>query len=553
MLQSLTIENYALIDKLHITFPDGLSIITGETGAGKSILLGALSLILGQRADTSALKNDAKNCVVEGGFSIDGYGLAAVFEENDIDYAPAVTLRRMIVPGGKSRAFVNDVPVTLNVLKELGERLIDIHSQHQNLLLNSSAFQMTVIDAQAGNGERLLQYRQIFSAYKAACARLQALQEKAARSKADYDYLHFQYSELQAAHLQPGEQQDLEDELKQLTHAEEIKWALTKSSALLQDDDASVDNLLRDAGQELQRIAAVWPAAAPLSERIASCRVELRDVANEIAADNEKIATDANRLSFVESRLNTIYALQQKHRLDSAEALLALQEQLGKNIYTIENYDRQLAELQETCAQQLAQLKESAAQLSQRRKEITPSVMQYITDMLHLLGMPHAVFTVSVTGTDACTAAGCDTVRFLFSANKEIPPQEIARVASGGEISRLMLCLKSLLVKTSGLPTIIFDEIDTGVSGEVADKMGAIIYGLSEHMQVINITHLPQIASKGHAHFAVYKEPGAAGAAVTRMKLLTPEERITEIAKMLSGQNITQAAINNAKELLRTG
>jgi DNA repair protein RecN (Recombination protein N) len=553
MLQSLLIENYALIDKLHITFSGGLSIITGETGAGKSILLGALSLILGQRADPSALKDDTKNCMVEGEFSIDGYGLSSVFEENELDYSPAVTIRRMIMSGGKSRAFVNDVPVTLNVLKDLGERLIDIHSQHQNLVVNSSVFQMAVLDAQAGNNERLPQYRKIFSAYKATCAQLQALQDKAARSKSDYDYLQFQYNELQTAQLKSGEQQALEDELKQLTHAEEIKLALAKSSALLQDDESSADNLLRDAGQSLQRIANVWPAAAAMAERIASCRVELRDVAGEIASDNEKITTDSNRLAFVESRLNTMYALQQKHRCDSVEALLTLQETLGKNIHAIENYDRQLSELQKTCGQLLEQMKELAGQLSQNRKQIASTVMQYITDMLRLLGMPHAVFTISITGTDAFTATGNDTVQFLFSANKEIMPQEISRVASGGEISRLMLCLKSLLVKSSGLPTIIFDEIDTGVSGEVADKMGSIIYGLSKNMQVINITHLPQIASKGSAHFVVYKELDAAGATVTRMKLLAAGERIMEIAKMLSGQNITQAAIDNAKELLTAG
>ncbi|MDR1405655.1 MAG: DNA repair protein RecN [Prevotellaceae bacterium] len=551
MLQSLTIENYALIDKLHIAFPGGLSIITGETGAGKSILLGALSLILGQRADTSALKDDTKNCVVEGEFSIDGYGLSGVFEENDIDDTHALTIRRMIVPGGKSRAFVNDVPVTLNTLKDLGDRLIDIHSQHQNLILNSSAFQMSVLDAQAGNNELLQQYRKIFSAYKTACTRLQDLQDKAARSKSDYDYLQFQYGELQTVQLKSGEQQELEDELKQLTHAEEIKLALAKSSALLQDDENSADNLLREAGQSMLRIAAVLPAAAAAAERIASCRVELRDVATEIAADNEKITTDPNRLVFVESRLNTIYALQQKHKVDSIDALLALQSQMEINIHAIENYDRQLAEWQQTCGKQLEQLKETAAQLSQNRKKITLSVTQYTTDMLRLLGMPHAVFTVSITETDAFTATGNDLVQFLFSANKEMMPQEISRVASGGEISRLMLCLKSLLVKSSGLPTIIFDEIDTGVSGEVADKMGTIIAGLSKNMQVINITHLPQIASKGHAHFVVYKELDAAGATVTRMKLINADERVMEIAKMLSGQNITQAAIDNAKELLK--
>ncbi len=550
MLVSLSIENYALIDKLQIGFSGGLSIITGETGAGKSILLGALGLIIGQRADTGVLKDESRNCIVEGEFAIGGYGLEQLFVENDIDYSPTVTIRRMIAAGGKSRAFVNDVPVTLNLLKELGERLIDIHSQHQNLLLNTSAFQLSVIDAQAAHDDVLQKYRKAFVAYRTALAQLNDLQDKASSSKANYDYMLHQYNELNLVQLKHGEQQGLEDEQKQLAHAEEIKLALTKSSVLLQGDEAAADNLLREAQHTLQRIANVWPAATELGERIGSCRVELRDVANEVEAANERIATDSGRLEFVETRLNVIYSLQQKHRVDSVESLIELTDSLEDTIRMVENFDQRLAELQTQCSSALQKVKELATKLSDKRTKTVPTVTNYVTTMLRTLGMPHAVFTVAVTPTEQYMSTGCDVVQFLFSANKEMAPQEISRVASGGEMSRLMLSLKSLLAKQSGLPTIIFDEIDTGVSGEVADKMGGIIANLSQHMQVINITHLPQIASKGSSHFVVYKEIGASGTAVTCIKALTPDERVHEIAKMLSGERITDAAMANARELL---
>jgi DNA repair protein RecN (Recombination protein N) len=550
VLQSLTIENYALIDKLHIEFSDGLSIITGETGAGKSILLGALSLILGQRADTLALQDASRSCIVEGVFAIDGYGLEALFSEKDIDYAATVSIRRMIMPGGKSRAFVNDIPVTLNVLKELGDRLIDVHSQHQNLLLGSSAFQMDVLDAQAGHVATLQQYRRAYTAYKAACATLQALQDKADRSKADRDYLQFQYGELQAAQLKSGEQQELEEELQQLSHAEEIKTALWHSAALLQDDDRAAIIALRDVAQLLQKIEPVWPAAAALAERVGSCRLELSDIAAEIGDAGERIESDPSRQQWVDERLNTLYSLQHKHHVGDVEALIALKENIGERLQAIDNFDRHLEEWQSRCVTCLKQVEEGAARLTDGRQQTAPATMHYVTDMLRTLGMPHALFTIAITRAEHYGATGRDAVHFLFSANKEIPPQEISRVASGGEISRLMLCLKSLLVKGAGLPTIIFDEIDTGVSGEMADKMGSIIYDLSKTMQVINITHLPQIAGKGDKHYVVYKDVTADDHPVTRVKLLTRDERVMEIAKMLSGQNITPAAIANAKELL---
>jgi DNA repair protein RecN (Recombination protein N) len=554
MLQSLTIENYALIDKLHIEFSGGLSIITGETGAGKSILLGALSLILGQRADSSVLKEASKSCVVEGEFAIDGDGWESLFRDNDLDYSDTVTVRRVIVPGGKSRAFVNDLPVTLNVLKELGERLIDIHSQHQNLLLSSSVFQMNVMDAQVGHGALLQEYRKTFAACKAACAQLQDLQNRTAQSKADYDYLQFQYNELQSAQLMPNEQQEREEEQQQLAHAEEIKRALRQSVGWLQENEgAAAADVLRDATQCLQKIAAVWPAAAGWAERIQACRIELRDVADEIAAADSKLDADPARLAWVEERLNTLYSLQKKHHVSDLDALIALKNTMEQNMVALENSDQQIEALQKRCAAYEQTLQEQAARISAGREKIAPEVTQYVTTMLHSLGMPHAVFSVAITRSEQLSATGNDRVQFLFSANKEGMPQEISRVASGGEISRLMLCLKSLLVKSAGLPAIIFDEIDTGVSGEIADKMGSIIYQLSKTMQVINITHLPQIASKGGAHFVVYKEIGAGGATATRIKLLTPDERVREIAKMLSGQNITPAAIANARELLGNG
>jgi len=553
MLQTLSIENYALIEKLNITLPDGLSIITGETGAGKSILLGALSLILGQRADTMVLKDKDRNCVVEAYFAIDGYRLEEFFSTNDIDYDNSTTIRRIISPNGKSRAFINEIPVTLNLLKELGDRLIDIHSQHQNLLVGSSSFQTAVVDAQANHAEILATYKQAFSAYKEAAATLDEWQNKARQAKAEYDYLLFQHNELNALQLKAGEQQLLEEELKQLSHAEEIKEALSKANTVLSNEDLSVDNLLREALHGLQKIAPLLPAAQTLTERLNSSRIELRDINQEVENINNRIDLSPDRLTVVESRLNVIYSLQQKHHLNSVEALIALHEQIREKLNAIENFDQTLAQLQKNYEQHYHTAGILAEQISEQRKKIAPDIEKNMTTTLQHLGMPHVVFRIMISDTEQLQANGKNTVTFLFSANKEIAPQELSRIASGGEISRVMLCLKSLMARSSGLPTIIFDEIDAGVSGDIADKMGNIVYNLSKTIQVINITHLPQVASKGNAHFVVFKHENAAGVTTTAIKALSPEERLMEIAKMLSGQNITQAAINNAKELLTSG
>ena len=553
MLQTLSIENYALIEKLNITFPDGLSIITGETGAGKSILLGALSLILGQRADTMALKDKNHNCMVEACFSIAGYGLEDFFSTNDIDYDNITTIRRIISPNGKSRAFINEIPVTLNLLKDLGDQLIDIHSQHQNLLVGSSSFQTSVVDAQANHADTLASYKQAFAAYKEAASTLSEWKNKAQQAKAEYDYLVFQHNELNALQLKAGEQQFLEEELKQLTHAEEIKEALTKANAALSNEDLSIDNLLREALNGLQKISPLLPAAQALTERLNSSRIELRDINQEIENINNKIDISPDRLAVVESRLNAIYSLQQKHHLKSVEDLMALHEQIRGKLDAIENFDQTLAQLQKNYEQHYQMADSLAKKISEQRKKTAPDIEKNMVSTLQHLGIPHVIFRIMIGDTEQLQANGKNTVTFLFSANKEIAPQELSRIASGGEISRVMLCLKSLMARSSGLPTIIFDEIDAGVSGDIADKMGNIVYDLSKNIQVVNITHLPQVASKGRAHFVVFKHENAAGITTTAIKALNPDERLMEIAKMLSGQNITQAAINNAKELLTSG
>ena len=550
MLQTLSIENYALIEKLNITFPDGLSIITGETGAGKSILLGALSLILGQRADTMALKDKEHNCMVEACFAVNGYGLEDFFSTNDIDYDNTTTIRRVISPNGKSRAFINEIPVNLNLLKELGDRLIDIHSQHQNLLVGSSSFQTMVVDAQANHADTLTAYKRTFAAYKEAAAALNEWKNKALQAKAEYDYLLFQHNELNAVQLKAGEQQSLEEELKQLSHAEEIKEVLTKANAVLSNEDLSVDNLLREALYGLQKITPILPQTQALTERLTSSRIELRDINQEIENINNRIDVSPDRLVVVESRLNAIYTLQQKHHLNSVEALIGLHEEIRKKLNAIENFDQTLAQLQKNYDLHFYTANNLAEKISAQRKKTVPDIEKNMVSTLQHLGMPHVLFRIVIDDTEQLQANGKNAVTFLFSANKEIAPQELSKIASGGEISRVMLCLKSLMARSSGLPTIIFDEIDSGVSGDIADKMGNIVYDLSKTIQVINITHLPQVASKGKAHFVVFKHENAVGVTTTSIKALSPDERLMEIAKMLSGQSVTQAAINNAKELL---
>ncbi len=552
MLQSLLIENYALIDRLEINFKHGLSIVTGETGAGKSILLGALGLLVGQRADTAVLKDKERSCVVEGMFVVTNYDLEQLFAENDIDFSNITTIRRVISPNGKSRAFINDQPVTLSVLKDFGEKLIDIHSQHQNLLLQNAAFQLRVVDSLAENKTLRDGYVATFTQLRKAEQQLTELEEQARMSRGDLDYLTHQYKELEAAKLQEGEQADLENEQQQLTHAEEIKLTFTRVADMLQSDEGGVNKLLREAEVTLEKIGNVFTKAEPLADRLRSSLIEVRDVATEVENIAEGTEVNPQRLLEVSERLDLIYTLQKKHKINTIEELLQVQEQLGQKVGLIDNLDEQLEQLREQCTTLKAEAEKQADQLSHTRSKVFPSIESHVVKMLKELGIPNAAFVVQREELPALSITGKDDIQFLFSANKGVAPQDIARVASGGEISRLMLSLKSLVAWTGNLPTIIFDEIDTGVSGEVADCMGEIISDLGKSIQVINITHLPQIASKGQTHFFVYKEETPSGTA-TRIKQLSDAERVTAVAKMLSGQTLTDAAIKNAKELLKRG
>ncbi len=550
MLQSLLIENYALIDKLEISFKHGLSIVTGETGAGKSILLGALGLLVGQRADTAVLNDKERSCVVEGMFVVTSYDLEQLFADNDIDFSNVATIRRVISPNGKSRAFINDQPVTLSVLKDFGERLIDIHSQHQNLLLQNAAFQLKVVDSLADNRALREGYAAVFAQLRRAEQQLAELEEQARLSRGDLDYLQHLYRELEVARLQEGEQAELENEQQQLSHAEEIKLAFARAADLLQSDEGGVNKILREAGVTLEKIAGVFAKAEPLAERLQSSLIELRDVAAEVEGIAESTEVNPARLEEVSERLDLIFTLQKKHKVATVEELLRVQEQLGQKVGFVDNLDEQLEALRKQCAALKVEAEKQAGQLSQTRLKVFGGIEQHVVKTLRELGIANAVLVVRREELPALSATGKDDIQFLFSANRGVAPQDIARVASGGEIARLMLSLKSLVAWTGNLPTIIFDEIDTGVSGEVADRMGQIISELGQSIQVINITHLPQIASKGQAHFFVYKEETQQGTA-TRIKQLSEAERVTAIAQMLSGQTLTDAAVKNAKELLR--
>lgn len=550
MLQSLSVENYALIEKLEIEFKSGLNIITGETGAGKSILLGALGLILGQRADTSALKDNEKNCVIEGIFDIEKMNLKAFFEENDIDFEKQTAVRRIITPSGKSRAYINDIPVNLTTLRDLGLKLIDIHSQHETLHLSNHQFQLNVVDVVAGNSDLLTNYQQKFSSYKKEEQKLQQLIDEQKKNANDFDYYSFQFQQLHDAKLVDGEQQALEEEERELSNAETIKSELQFCSEAISEAEGSVLTILKNCHQSLKRIKEVFHRSEALLERIDSTTIELKDISQEIQDLNEKIEMNPERLATVKERLDLIYSLQQKHRVTSVFELIELRNSLDKKISQISNSEEQIAAQRQLTNELLLKLREQAFLLSEKRKAVSEKIAEYIATQLGELGMPFAKFKIDYLESEL-TNTGFDKIEFLFSANKQLSFQDVAKVASGGEMSRLMLSIKTLLAKQGDLPTIIFDEIDTGVSGEVADKMGGIIKDVSQDIQIINITHLPQIASKGDYHFFVYKESDD-NSTSTQIKMLSKEERITEIAKMLSGQNLTPAAIQNAKALLKS-
>ncbi len=551
MLKSLFIQNFVLIDSLDIQFEKGFSVITGETGAGKSIILGALSLVLGQRADGKSIKKDADKCVIEAVFDIRQYSLEPFFLSNDLEYdAESCILRRELYASGKSRAFVNDSPVSLAIMKELGTKLIDIHSQHQNLLLGDNRFQLRVVDVMAENEILLILYRKEYSRYQALKKELKELKEKAAQTKQEEDYIRFQLEQLEEAHLSAGEQEELEQEQETLSHAEEIKGTLYKVSQLLDGEEMGGVQLIKEAYSAADSLERYFPRAKEIGERLRTAYIDLNDLVSEIEMLKDDVEFNPERLDFVNERLNTIYSLQQKHHLNTVDELLQLQAQYEQQLNDINSFDEQIADLQRQLDASYRELLQQAAVLSGQRKIASEALAKQLVQMVMPLGMPNVRFHVDITPREEPDSDGMDEVCFLFSANKSGELQPVAQTASGGEISRLMLCIKAMIAGFTALPTIIFDEVDTGVSGDIADKMGNIMHDLGTKMQVFAITHLPQIAAKGQAHYFVYKTD-VDDRTVTRIKRLDDDERVREVARMLSGASLTEASLANAKDLLR--
>jgi DNA repair protein RecN (Recombination protein N) len=556
MLQKLSISNYALIDNLEISFDSGLNILTGETGAGKSIILGALSLILGQRAESRYFFNQQKKCVIEGSFKIGAFHLKQFFEDNDLDYEAETVLRREISADGKSRAFVNDTPVNLPALKALGEKLIDIHSQHATLEINDPEFQLLAVDAVAKHDDLLSDYRSKFRAYKKATAKLQQMIDESDKAKADLDYFQFQFDELEKANLAADEQELLEQELYTLNNAGEIKRNLLGAYFLMHEGEASAIIQLREAGHQLTSIEKFNPQFAELYQRLNSAIIELKDIATEVEIIEQRTHINEARAEEINTRLSLIYNLQKKHRLNSNAELLQLQDELSGKIQQAVFGDEAIEKLRQQLNADRTDLETLAAQLSDNRKNTIPGIENHVLGSLCEMGMPNASLRIGLSSPPGRNSPlgglgenGIDEIRFLFNANKGHALAEMSKVASGGELSRLMLSIKSLIAQNTALPTIIFDEIDTGVSGEVANKVGQIMERLADNLQVITITHLPQIASKGQSHYFVYKDDEGA-TTYTRIKQLDKHDRITEIAKMLSGDNPGESAMQNAKELL---
>lgn len=550
MLKTLYIKNYALIDSLEIDFEQGFSVITGETGAGKSIILGALSLILGQRADTKAIKSGESKCIIEGTFDVSAYDLRAFCEESGIDYDPdSYILRREILASGKSRAFINDTPVSITDLKELGSRLIDIHSQHQNLLLGDTRFQMQVVDIMAGNNERLTAYRQLYKEMKKTQSNLKDLQAEIAKNKADEDYIRFQYESIAEAALSDGEQEELEEELEILTHAEDIKSALYKLYQLLSDDESGVVTALKESVVTSQALSRIYANAEEISQRLDTAYLDLKDLSNDLGRMAEGVQFNPDRLAFIEARLDLIYSLQKKYKADTIQQLLSLQTEFAEKLQNIDESDYQVEQLEKELARKTKAVYDSAKTISKARKQSSATIEKELISKITYLGMPNVRFECHIENKDQPDDTGIDDITFLFSANKSSALQPISTVASGGEISRIMLCLKSMIAGATALPTIVFDEIDTGVSGEIADKMGLIMQEFGTKMQVIAITHLPQIAAKGATHYRVYKIDHK-DKTTTNLMRLSVAERLDEISRMLSGATVTDAAIENAKVML---
>ena len=550
MIRHLYIRNFTIIDELDIDLFPGFSVITGETGAGKSIVLGAIGLLKGQRADSKMIRHGADRCVVEAHFDLSKYDMQAFFTDNDIDYDAAdCIVRREITSAGKSRAFINDTPVSLAILKELGESLIDVHSQHQNLLLGRQDFQLSVVDIIADSHKELADYREAYALMKERERELKRVKEEIETNRSKADFMQYQYDELDAAKLIDGEQDELEQKAERMSHSEEIKTALYEADNSLSADDTGAITLLRSARSALNQVEKVLPIAGELAARMDSAYIELKDIAQEISGQLEEVDFNPADLDSVNNRLDKIYSLEKKYHVESVGELIALRDELERQLGDIENTDERLNELQAAVDKATAKCRKLADILSGKRKKSSKAIQTEVMDRLVSLGMPNVRFEIQIT-QDNLSANGQDTIDFLFSANKNGTLQQVAQVASGGEIARLMLSLKAMISGAVKLPTIIFDEIDTGVSGKIAEKMAQIMKEMGDcERQVISITHLPQIAALGSTHYKVFKEDTADGT-VSRMQLLTDDERINEIAQMLSGSNITEAAISNAKALL---
>ncbi|MFO7868868.1 MAG: DNA repair protein RecN [Bacteroidales bacterium] len=550
MLQTLRISNYAIIEKLDITFEHGFSAITGETGAGKSIILGALSLLMGKRADTSVLKNKESKSVVEAEFVVDSTKLRDFFRVHDLDFDTHIIIRREVLPYGKTRAFVNDTPVQLAILKHIGDALLDIHSQHHNLFVKESHFQLSVIDAYAENIPLLADYEKTFEEWREAEKKYQQFLEFRNKAQQDYDYFSFRLRELEQAKLEKGEQEKLEQELQFLEHGEDIKATLNETLYLFQHEDVDILSHIQKIEHNLHKHDSVSDEFAGFASRMSQVSIELSDLVYEMERYNNTIDFDPLYFESIQDRLNLIYSLQQKFNCSTIDELLQEQQKLTEYVSSVDASEIEENSIQQTVEKTYAIALEKAQQLTQRRKKAAKKIEPYVCSFLQSLGMPSVRFVIDIEPSKTLSRTGVDTIQMMFSANKNVPLQWLGNVASGGEISRIMLCLKTILAERGYVQTIIFDEIDTGVSGEIADKMGDVMAHMSQNMQVIAITHVPQIAAKALKQFRVFKKE-TSDSTFTNIILLSQDERITEIAKMISGKNITQAAVDNAKVLLR--
>lgn len=549
MLRKLYVENYALIDRLEIGLGEGLNIITGETGAGKTILLGALGLLLGNRGDGSMMKDAQCNCIIEGEFEIGRYGLEAFFSEHDLDYDQHTIVRRVLSPGGKTRCYINDLPVQVTMLKEFGSHLIDIHSQHQSLLLSEDGFRTNIVDSVAGHSLLLSDYAGAYDELRMAERELLRLRDESERSRQDEEWLSFQVRQLDDAKLAEGELAELEARQAELAHAQEIQEALGGSAVMLAEDESGILPRLKAVERDLAGIAGYYPRAEELLGRVRTSLVELKDIEAEISSEAERIDSEPGELERVSGRLDMIYSLLHKHKAGSLEELITLHRQYTARLAAITGSEEAVAEAErriKECTEKACKL---ADKITAGRKKAGVVITAHVEKTLAALGMPSSVFTVGIAPAEVLKKTGSDEISFMFSSNKGMTPAPVEKIASGGEVSRVMLALKSLVARSSNLPTIIFDEIDTGVSGRIADAMGNIIEELACNMQVMNITHLPQVASKGNVHFLVYKET-VDGRARTSIRRLSDSERVEEIAKMISGTTTTDAAVTQAKLLL---